>query len=341
MAVRGLDFEDGPSILVSVRFCRLLAASCVLFPAVARAGEPPLEWSGPTECATSAEMASAVGERLGTAEVELTDLRVAGRAEREGAGWVATLVLRDAEGAEMGERRVHTATASCRALDGPVSLVIAMMLRQHLTKADFVAPPPFSPPPALPLEPIPRVRLVASPRHETHMSWTASTSYVVSFGVMPTVGMGVAGRVDNRVGSVFGVALEVAALGAASVHPFSNAPGAVAFSMLEVGLGFHLAVLRAKWIELGPEAAVRAGVVWAEGVGFDANQTDVSAMVSIGAGAMASMRLVSGLRVEIVLEAAIPLVHDTYEATRGSELATLQNAPVAARLEMGLAWRFE
>ncbi len=297
----------------------------------------PVEWSAPETCATATEMVAAVHERLGDASVELKDLVVRGRAEREGSGWVAILVLRDAEGTTMGERRVHETTSDCRALDGSVSLVVAMMLRQHLTKADFFVPPPPVPARVERSKPQP-----PPPPPPLHIAWTAAASACVSVGIMPAPGFGATARIDNRFGDVVGFALEVGGEGASDVRPFAGSAGAVSFSMFEAAARLDFAAVHATWIELRPAAIARAGVVWARGQNFDAyNRTDVSPMATLGAGALVSVRIVSGLRLELAAEAAFPLVHDAFQTVHGSDMITLQNSPIAAHFEGGLAWRLD
>jgi hypothetical protein len=326
------------------RACALLGPLVVLFAGSARAStDLPLEWSAPEGCTTDQRMVSAVQKRLGDSPVALTDLGVRGRIEREGEGWVATLVLHDDQGNEMGERRVHEPSADCRALEGPVSLVVAMMLRQHLTRADFFVPPPPAPPPVVPAKPVLAERPAPGPAapaaRPLRVSWTTALSCSGSVGVLPEPAIGASARIDNRFGEVFGVALEVAHQITSSIRPFADAPGTVSFSMLAASAVIHLTLLRSDRFEIGPTAAVGAGVVWAQGTGFDFNQTDASAMVTLGLGALASVRLVAKLRLEIVVEAAVPLVHDRYEAVHAAETASFENGPFAGHFEAGLSWR--
>ena len=77
---------------------------------------------------------------------------IEGHAERSGAGLRAVLVLRDRNGAQLGERELESAGADCGDLREKVSLVVALMIDPE---ASLHAPPPApSGSPAPPTPPV-------------------------------------------------------------------------------------------------------------------------------------------------------------------------------------------
>lgn len=132
----------------------MAVVACAAAPALAQERTVQLAWSVPdgSGCATEEELRLQVERLSERAPFERAgasaDLTIAGVIEPLETSWRARIVLRDAEGRELGQREVLGRSPTCRTLNVPVALVIVTLLdslRQGpLPPAASSAPPPPS-----------------------------------------------------------------------------------------------------------------------------------------------------------------------------------------------------
>jgi hypothetical protein len=122
------------------------------------------------------------------------DLAIEGRVEKAAHGFRASVTLTNAHGETLGTRELETANADCRALDGSLALVIALLIDPD---AALGARPPTPPAPA-PVVVRERIFVPAPPQPAPTRPWGMSMSLGPSFaaGLLPKIGVGVAVRAE-------------------------------------------------------------------------------------------------------------------------------------------------
>lgn len=172
--------------------------------AAALAAEPPrtssLGWArlpGAEACVGAPELARAVERQLGRAvfiSPAQAEVLVEGRVEPGEPGaafrFRAHIALTDSRGAVLGTRDLATQSASCRALDEELALVIALLI----DPAAALGPPRRPPPPPLPLAapscpPVPPSPPASPPPRER---WRVGLAVggAVAAGLLPGAGVG-------------------------------------------------------------------------------------------------------------------------------------------------------
>jgi hypothetical protein len=124
----------------------------LLLSAVARAEAPApsevtwgLRWSAPSQCIQAPAVVRAVEERLGRAVFgPSAELVIDGQLQRSGTGWRASLIVVDHFGAVRGTREVKSVDERCPAIDGALTLVIAVMIDPNaaLSSGESLPRPP-------------------------------------------------------------------------------------------------------------------------------------------------------------------------------------------------------
>jgi hypothetical protein len=133
----------------------MAAIACAAAPARAQQDTVQLAWSVPdgSGCAAEEELRLLV-ERLSerapfAAAGASTDFTIAGAIEPIETSWRARIVLRDAQGNELGQREVLGRSPTCRTLNVPVALVIVTLLDSLLdgphSPATVESEPPLPP----------------------------------------------------------------------------------------------------------------------------------------------------------------------------------------------------
>jgi hypothetical protein len=117
------------------------------------------------------------------------DLAIEGRVEKTAQGFRANVTLTNAHGETLGTRELESANSDCRALDGSLALVIALLIDPDAALGPRPPPPP-APAPVVVKERIfvPVPAQAAPPR-----PWGVNISLGPSFaaGLLPRIGVGV------------------------------------------------------------------------------------------------------------------------------------------------------
>lgn len=139
-----------------------IALAISFAPSLAFADEPKpvaplktssLSWTrlpGAEGCVGTKDLAVAVEKILARAvfvSASQGDLSVEGRAEPGESGFTATIVVSDAKGGVLGDRKLVETSKDCRKLDEPVALAIALMIDPDAAMRPPVDVPPVAPKP--------------------------------------------------------------------------------------------------------------------------------------------------------------------------------------------------
>jgi hypothetical protein len=139
-----------------------------------------LSWvrsEGADGCTGGKELAGAVEAIVGRrvfVSASAADVAVEGRIDRTDAGWKATLRISDEGGAVLGSRELTSPASDCRAMDGSLALVIAVMIDPDAASR--------------PLPPVARPVAPASPPREAPPSPSARWSIAPRLGVSAAFG---------------------------------------------------------------------------------------------------------------------------------------------------------
>ena len=308
---------------------------------------------GADACVATQPLARAVETRLGRkvfVSPAEADVSVEGRVEKKGAGYTATIVIRDAEGKLLGTRSLEKPDPSCAALTDALVIVIAVMIDPDASLGPVppVPPPPVPPeaPPAKPPEPrIEKVYVpvlvptpIEAPRKPALMG-DAALSARVAVGVVPDPGVGV---------SIVGVLVPrrfIGILARASFVVPRPAPvlGAeVSFSHVSGGGGLCPLAHTFGLVFLSGCAEGEIGLLLVRPSGLPRSVNEARFTVAGGASFGASVLLFEPLTVRIGVVAMLPLVRESFEVTlpSGEKSEVFRQLPVTAAGDLGVGVRF-
>lgn len=173
----------------------------------ARAQEPERDvrasftWRAPPGCVNDRALVRSV-EALVKRKVFVpqpeADVLVEGAAEpRTEGGWTATLRMRAQDGRELGVRSIVSAGNDCREIEGPLAVVLALLV--DLERREIVLEvPPSAPEPLKKREkPKPEPKVVPEPALAPEPKpWHGTTSFgaLGSWGLLPKLALGIAAR---------------------------------------------------------------------------------------------------------------------------------------------------
>jgi hypothetical protein len=174
----------------------------------------------------------------------------------------------------------------------------------------------------------------------TGVPMTIGASAVVSFGLLPHVGLGGALRwtmaLPWRIPIVLG--------GEGSVetsHAVSAASGEVTFRYIDVGVLAGVRVARSKWVEVIPLIEGRVGLITTSATGVPAAYDATRFSSIVGVGVLGRISLGQALRFDVMPSLRAPLTRDEFRALEGDELVRVHRPLAAeARLAVGIAYEF-
>ena len=294
--------------------------------------------AGAEACSDGRGVAGRVEERLGRAvftEGEADEVLSVTLSRAEGQ-WVADVALRDQSGALLGERRVQTAKPSCEDLETAVVLVISLTLTPHVRVTEAPTPPDPARRPA-----IPAVRSPAEP-DAPGVPWrvAARASLALGVGVLPSVSAGA--RVSVMLQAGEGWQLELAVLGWLPEW-LPGGSGRVRLAPFEVALALCPFNAGGPRVRAAGCAEAAAGVLAAQGLGYEQVFFKLYPLVSLGPSARLELALTERLRLRGGLAALVrpyqPEV--TYLDGSGVRQVITRLAPVSLAADLGLALSFQ
>ncbi len=324
----------------------LLVAS---WPASASGAPFELLWSAPETCPSREQIVQATQDRLGEDDPDpsgaSTALHISGTVAAEGAGFVVRLAMTDDTGHPLGEREVRVERESCGDVEGPTSLVIAMMISgARPPRASPDEPQKSAPEP--PPRPAPRDR--PSPTRPSSVApnidapgpqrLLAGASAVVSAGLLPSAGLGFGLRAAYSPGLRIVVGVDATFEGSA---PVRVAEGAIGFQLVSASARVGFVALHTERFDVIPTIAARGALLRVLPTGFSAFRDEHRWMTPAGAGALLRMRLVGRLFAEALPEVEAVFVRDAFRVREGDKLYHVHRpSPVAGRVSLGLGWAF-
>jgi hypothetical protein len=319
----------------------LAACTFVTCARFAKAAPFDLEWSAPDGCPSRERIVAASRARLGESESSTPpELHVRGVVVVEDGVFSAEFQLKDASGADLGERRVRFDEQRCEDIVESAALVLAMMIavaRPNALPPEPVVEPasPPAPKPASVRHPPPRD---TAQRPRGHMPMTLGASAIASVGLLPNVGFGGALRWTKALSSPVIVGVEgsfetseaVQVLGAEAMFRFVDAGALVGFRVMQV-----------RWLELVPIFEVRGGIAIASSRGFRSAYDTTRFLGVVAGGVIGRVPLGPALRLEVLPDVRVPLNADDFLVSdRGRLFHVHRPAPVEGRLAVGVAWEF-
>jgi hypothetical protein len=342
------------------------AYPCIGALAVARtaaaASERPsyaLSWSRAEEaraCIGDQALARKVEERLGRAvfvSPAAAELSLEGRIERTPGGWSAVISVYDHDGQRLGQRELSSGEQDCRALDRPLSLMLALTIDPGAALAEpdsgrgdvspAPAPTSFEPPvsqqaprPAADptQEPYPR------PPRPTSAAPHVEIAVRLAFGILPQAA--VPGGHAAAVVPIHGN--WVARIGATAWPPARAIAeeGGAFFSLFSATVAACQRQVGASTLFLMC-AGAEPGVLAQAPYGFNRrSRAAFDATLIIAAGGRAAIRLWGPLWGQIGGDVLVPIIRDQFYYSRSDETTSdvFRMAPVGAAADGGLLLAF-
>ncbi len=319
--------------------------------AMAASGAPfDLLWSAPAGCPSREEIVDATRAHLGESPSEaLPELFVQGTVRAVRGGFTVTLALKDASGHPLGEREVRVEQQSCRAIEEPTSVVLAMMIavarprvEERGPREERVETPPASAPeamisPAPAPAPAPASAAVPPPPPLSDRLLVAAAG-VGSIGMLPNPGLGFALRAMYAPRSIVLVGLEASFEAGGSVR-FAN--GEVGFQLFGVSARLGVSVVRTARFELIPTVGARGGALRALPTGLKAVDDQIRATMLAGPGALVRVELGPGWFVDALPEVEVAIVRDRLQIRNGTKLYSIHRPSLFdVRVSLGLGYEF-
>lgn len=317
----------------------LASAATLAITSGTRAQEPErdvrahFEWRAPPGCVNGAALTRSVETLLKRnvfVDASSADVIVEGAAEaRAEGGWNATLRMRAADGRELGMRSIVSESRDCRAVEGPLAVVLALLVDLERREIVLQVPEALPEEPKPKPRPAPKAKPAPSVRPETPAPepWHGATSFgaVASWGLLPELAFGVAARGQVEVVSNLDLGLEL------SVWPEKKSDDA------GKGGGFSAWLVTAlacpELVELGAVetygcAGFSSGVVSATGVGLARANSPSRFHANASARVGGSLRLTGpvALAAELGLAASLTRPRFFYEEANGNEIDVHRSA---------------
>ena len=370
MVAQGIfDRGDGSAlepVTVNLRTLVRFAYPCIGALAVARtvaaASERPsyaLSWSRGEEaraCIGTQALARKVEERLGRAvfvSPAAAELSLEGRIERTPGGWSAVIAVHGHDGERLGQRELSSAEQDCRALDRPLSLMLALTIDPRAALDEPVsgqgdvtpAPVPTSfEPPVSQQVPRPAADRTQEPSPPPPRPTSAAPHMEIAvrfaFGILPKAA--VPGGHAAAVVPIHGN--WVARLGATAWPParaIAEEKGAF-FSLFSATIALcqrHVGASTLFLVCAGAEPGVLAQAPY----GFNLRaRAAVDATLMFTTGGRAAVRLWGPLWGQIGGDVLVPIIRDQFYYTRsdGTTSDVFRLAPVGASADGGLLLAF-
>lgn len=314
-----------------------------------------LVWSTPAGCPSRDDIMEATRARLGEPRSGAApELLVEGTVSETSEGFSVTLVMTDPSGRRIGRRQVRVDSRTCKEVEGPTSLVLAMMIAVARPRTDAPAspdddvdtPPSGEPsperdvarmPPASassrPPEPAPPPQLERRP-HRVLIGAAA----VASRGSLPTTAGGLAVRALYSPRSTLLFGLEASAETSGSVRAGA---GEVGFAMFGASARVGLSVLGTSRFELIPTLGARLALIHNAPSGFQAVHQQLRPTILAGPGVLVRVEVARSLFVEVFPEIEGIFHREGFRIREDGKLYHVHRpSAVEGRLSVGVGYEF-
>ncbi|MDF2692922.1 MAG: hypothetical protein K0S65_1305, partial [Labilithrix sp.] len=222
----------------------------------------------------------------------------------ERSGFVISLVLKDNAGHAVGDRQVNVEGPSCKAVEGPTALLLAIMIAERPRVAPDTAPhePPSPAPLEPPAGPAPQRSETTSPAPgrvapppSTPPRVSLGVAGMTSLGLLPNVGLGVALRATYAPSPLVLFGLEASFEAGGVVRAGT---GEVGFHLVGGSAAAGIRALRVGPAELMLTVAVRGGAILVQPSSFAVAHSQVGTAALAGPGVLVRAKLGPRLFVE-------------------------------------------
>ena len=304
-----------------------------------------LAWArseGAEGCIGAPELSRAIEARLGRpvlAEPAGADVAIEGSIAPADGGFRVRLVVRGRDGAVLGRRALDVEGPDCRAADEPVELVIALMIDPDARNGP-PAPADGRPPPSPPrpqLAPEPRPPVAPEPARAWTFGVGAAVAVAVGLAGDPAIGVSVA--ISAAPTDAWELELELVGFLPAQA---GRASRGVSLAEGAVGLAVCPWLWRGGGVGLAACGGARAGLVLAEGFGFDVEETQTETLLDLALEGVLEVAVGRAAAVRLGVAASLPLLRPRFVFEDASGLAhpVYRRPPFAAIGRAGLHLRF-
>ncbi len=312
-----------------------------------------LVWSAPAGCPSRDDIMEATRARLGEAPSGPTsELLVEGTVSESSDGFSVKLVMSDASGRRIGQRQVRVDSHTCKEVEGPTSLVLAMMIavarpgtEAPATPDDHVETPPASTAPPerdVARPPAPRPRRQPTPAPPPALGrphrLLIGAAAVATRGALPTTAGGFAVRALYSPRSIVLFGLEASAETSGSVRAGA---GEVGFAMYGASARVGLSVLGTSRFELVPTLGARLALLHNTPKGFQAVHQQVRPTVLAGPGVLVRVEVARSLFVEAFPEIEGIFLREGFRIRDEDKLYPVHRpSALEGRLSVGVGYEF-
>lgn len=311
-----------------------------------------LVWSAPAGCPSRDEIMEATRARLGEPRSAATpELLVEGTVSESNEGFSVTLVMNDASGRRIGQRQVRVDSRTCKEVEGPTSLVLAMMIavarpqtEPPASPDDHVEPPPSGAAPperdvVRPPAAAPSRQAAPAPAPEPRpLRLLIGAAAVASRGVLPSTAGGFAVRAFYSPGSIVLFGLEASVETSGSVRAGA---GEVGFAMFGASARVGLSVLSTSRFELVPTLGARLALIHNTPRGFQAVHQQVRPTILAGPGVLVRVEVARSLFVEVLPEIEGIFHREGFRIREDGKLYHVHRpSAVEGRLSVGVGYEF-
>src|SRR5258706_8650781 len=313
----------------------------------ARGATASLEWTRAKDsetCIDAAALERSVEELLERrvfVSKDQSDLVFEGSIGRNSAsnGFTAKLTIKTPDGQPIGVRELRTTASNCAALDGPLPLVLAMMVEERknvtlrLPNLPVALVPPPPPPPLAPAPPAPSQP--APPLAPKPWGFVSTTAVVFAFGLLP----------DFDVGSRTSVLAEPPhfppiGIGVSfwpTVKYETASPGGL-FSAWQVGISICPPISANRALRAAASVGLDGGAITGVGLGLPVTHQQVRPYFDAELLGVLTIRLVGPLGLDLAAGGAVPFTRTNFSYTTrdGIERTIFQVGPVIPICGIGL-----
>ena len=288
-------------------------------------------------CPDGPALAREVARRLGRDPFVAADApSIEASVQRDGARWVARLVVRDADDSPVGVREFTSDAADCAPIAAAITLGVALSIDPEAALRPPAPPTPPPPPPPRPPPP-PAPRVIRSPEVPWPRRAGASLRAVGSLGLLPSVAPGVSLAVE---GPIVGRLRWSVGLLYLPDSGLSTAQGSFAFGLVAAWAAPCLDVWRASRASLTACAGVDVGALRSVVLRGDPSTVGERPWAAAFAGLRVRARLVGPLAGELGVEAVVPFVRDRFFAGGPTRDTAFQQDVAAGLAFAGLGLQF-
>jgi hypothetical protein len=268
-------------------------------------------------------------------------LFVDGAVTEKRGGFVVTLTMKDDAGRSVGDREVPVEAASCKDVESPTVLVLAMMIavaRPPAEAGDGASPERRSTAAEVERAPRPPRRSPLAPRAPSRRVLLGAAA-TASRGLLPSIGVGAALRVSYQASS--GVLFGLEGTWTESAMPVRAGAGEVAFRAFGPIARVGFSVVQADRFELLPLVDAQLAFVQNIPSGFQAAHHPTRSTALVGVGALARLRIASSILVEGLLDLDVVLFRDRFRIRQDDKLYSIHRpSALAGQVVLGVAYEF-